>query len=168
MRKQKFLILIIATLLIFTASCAKPEATVDSVEYAQVCTAANKNKVVAVQGFLGYGSKTPCMSMMRGDSKRDCAFKLLDNINVVGKEIIVYLREGKENNQAETPETEKTGIRPSSAFDKSQVKFRLNDGTVVTAQENVATPVTVTGKVELTDEGENQICSILVNKIEKR
>jgi hypothetical protein len=167
MNLNKVLMLMIAALSCFVASCAKSEPPVAAVEYTQVCNAANKGKTIAVQGFLGFGNKTPCVTLMRGDMKRDCGFKLLDKVNVVGKEIIVYLREGKENNQAETPETGGENVKPSAGFENEQVKFRLNDGTVVAAQKDVATPVTVTGEVSMSSDSDKE-CSILANKIEKR
>jgi hypothetical protein len=98
--------------------------------------------------------------------KRDCGFKFLDKMNVVGEEIHVYLREGKGNNQAETPEAGQENLKPSVGFESSQVKFRLNDGTVVSEQKDVATPVTVTGKVSLSEDG--KLCSIMADKVEKR
>lgn len=165
MRKHSFLIFTVLMLSIFVLSCAKSES-VNMVEYSEVCNPANKGKSVTVQGFLAYGNKTPCVSMLRGDMKRDCGFKLMNNVNVVGEEIIAYLREGKGNNQAETPEAGQENVKPSIGFESSQVKFRLNEGTVVSEQKGVATPVIVTGEVSMSEGREG--CSIRVDKIEKR
>jgi hypothetical protein len=168
MTKRGFLVLTALIFCVFVAACAKSEP-VNLVEYAKACDAANNGKSITVQGFIAYGDKTPCLTMMRDGMKRDCAFKFLDTVNVVGKEPVVYLREGKENNQAETPETSMENAKPTGIFEKEQVKFRLNDGTVVEAREKVSTPVTLTGEVSVTDRGAGEtVCAIFASKIEKR
>lgn len=127
---------------------------------------ANKDKEVTVQGFLNVSDKVPCMNML--NPKRDCAFKFMDSVNVRGKEIIAYLQEGAGKNETETPEAGQSAFqsKPTSVFTRDQVKIRLNDGTVVTPQVDIATPVTLTGKVRTTD-GDN-LCTISGTKIEKR
>lgn len=165
MKKIKILIFLAAAISILTAACAT-----NRVEYMQLCDAANKGKTVTVEGFIQYGNKTPCVAMMRRDMKRDCGFLLMGNMNVVGKEPIVYLREGKENNQAESPETGQPNVKMSTGFENEQVKYRLNDGTVINFQEDFAMPVTVTGEVQMNDgdEKSDRKCSLLAEKVEKR
>jgi hypothetical protein len=120
-----------------------------------------------VQGFLQAADKVPCMKML--NPERDCAFKFMDKVNVVGKEILVYLPEGADKNQAETPDAGKSNLKPTSVFTRDEVKFRLDNGSVITPQADIATPVTATGKVRITDgNGGEKICSIRVIKIEKR
>ena len=167
MGKRLILISTVLLLLISIVSCAKSDP-VNVVEYAQVCDAANKGKTVTVEGFLSFGNKTPCVSMLRGNMKRDCGFKLLDRINVVGEEILVYLREGRGNNQVETPDTDRENVKPSAGFENEQVKLRLNDGTVVSGQKDAATPAAVTGEVIINESNGGKGCSILADKIEKR
>lgn len=162
---NKFSVLALVTLLFFAANCSKTQ-TATVTDYAQVCTVANKDKDVTVEGFLQVADKVPCMNML--NPKRDCAFKFADKINVVGKEIIVYLQEGAGSNETETPEAGKSAFqsKPTSVFTREQVKIRLDDGSLITPQADIATPVTVTGKVRTTD-GDN-ICTISAAKIEKR
>lgn len=153
---------------IFAASCGKTN-NAPTIEYAQVCTAANKDKEVTVQGFLNVTDKVPCMKML--NVKRDCAFKFMDKVNITGSEIIVYLAEGTDKNQAETPDAAKASgdVKPSTVFTRDDVKFRLADGSVITPQKDVATPVTVTGNVNITDgSGGDKICSIMASRVEKR
>lgn len=161
---NKSLVSVIAVLIIFAANCSKTSTAVVT-EYAQVCTTVNKDKDVTVQGFLQVTDKVPCMNML--NPKRDCAFKFADKINVVGKEIIVYLQEGAGGNETETPEAGKSAFqsKPTSVFTRDQVKIKLDDGTIITPQADIATPVTVTGKVGITD---SNICTINAAKIEKR
>ena len=164
MKKLLFLLLLSA----FFVSCTKNNiSSAPLIEYGEVCSDANNEKEVSVQGFLQVAEKVPCMKMLY--PKRDCAFKFLDKVNVVGKEILVYLPEGAEKNHAETPETGKSNLKPTSVFTRNEVKFRLDDGNLITPQADIATPVTVTGKVNLTDgNGSEKICSIRTTKIEKR
>lgn len=167
MKKLLFLLLLSA----FFVSCAKNNITTSSsapvVKYGEVCNDENNEKDVSVQGFLNVADKVPCMKIL--NPKRDCAFKLLDKVNIVGKEILVYLPEGAEKNHAETPETGKSNVKPTSVFTRDEVKFRLDDGNLITPQADIATPVTVTGKVNLTDGSVGEkICSIMATKIEKR
>jgi hypothetical protein len=167
MRKTKYLILMIVALTGFSISCAKSNP-VNLVEYAQACVDANQGKVVTVQGFLGAANSTPCLKILKPN--RECAFKLLDKVNVVGKEIIAYVAEGKLSNQVETPESGATNVKPSSIFTRENLKIHLADGTEVVPQETVATPVTVTGEIHLTDKGagDEKLCSISASSIEKR
>jgi len=164
MKKLVFLLIFSA----FFVSCAKNNiSSAPVIEYGEVCNDANNEKEVSVQGFLNVAEKVPCMNMF--SSKRQCAFKFLDKVNIVGKEIFVYLPEGAEKNHAETPDTGKSNLKPTSVFTRDEVKFRLNDGNVITPQVDIATPVTVTGKVTLTDGGGGEkICSIMTTKIEKQ
>lgn len=159
----------ILTVSIFALSCTKP-ASSPTVEYGQVCTEANKDKQVTVAGFLNVTDKVPCMKMF--NPKRDCGFKFMDKVNITGKEIIVYLQEGTEKNEAETPDAGKSSseVKPSMVFTREQVKFRLDDGTVVVPQADIATPVMVTGKVDLINQSgsDEKICSIMATRIEKR
>jgi len=164
---NKYLAVTFLMLAICVASCGK-SASAPMVEYAQVCTPANKDKDVTVQGFLNVTDKVPCMKIL--NIKRDCAFKFMDKVNVAGTEIMVYLSEGTDKNQAETPDALKssTEVRPSTVFTRGDVKFRLDDGSVITPQKDVATPVTVTGKVNYSDSEADKLCSIMATKIEKR
>lgn len=164
MKKLLFLLIFSA----FFLSCAKNDISSAPVtEYGEVCKDANNEKEVSVQGFLQVADKVPCMKML--DPKRECAFKFMDKVNVVGKEILVYLPEGAEKNQAETPDAGKSNVKPTSVFTRDEVKFRLDDESVITPQTDIATPVTVTGKVNLTDgSGGEKICSIRTTRIEKR
>ncbi len=160
--------LTLVILSIFALSCTKSVSS-PTVEYAEACVEANKDKHVTVPGFLNVTDKVPCMKML--NPKRDCGFKFMDKVNVTGKEIIVYLPEGTEKNQAETPDVGKSSseLKPSTVFTRDQVKFRLDDGTVIVPQADIATPVMVTGKVSLTDQSSDEkICSIMASKIEKR
>lgn len=162
---------VLITLLISIAmtACTKSVPTAATVEYPDVCTDANKGKQIAVQGFLNVAPKTPCLMMLTPTGiKRRCAFKLMDKINVSGQEIIVYLAEGKESNQAETPDAGQSAAKESKIFARNEIKMRLDDGTVVVPQENIATPVTVSGEVNLTENGSDKICSIAAAKVEKR
>lgn len=154
-------------LTIFAISCGK-SASAPTIEYAQVCTPANKDKDVTVQGFLNVTDKVPCVKML--NIKRDCAFKFMDKVNIAGTEIMVYLAEGTDKNQAETPDAAKssTEVRPSMVFTRDDVKFRLDDGSLIVPQKDVATPVTVTGKVNLSDGSGDKLCSIMATRIEKR
>lgn len=164
-----FIFLLFALSFVGASACTNSSSAPPPTEYAQVCSAANNGKDVAVQGFLAVSDKVPCMNMLR--PKRDCAFKFLDKVNVTGNEIIVYLQEGGGNNEADTPEAGKSAFdsKPTSVFTRDQIKFRLFDGTLITPQADVATPVTVMGKVSLTDgSGAEKICSIMANRIEKR
>lgn len=164
MKKLLFLLIISA----FFVSCAKNNiSSAPVVEYGEVCKDVNVEKEISVQGFLNVADKVPCLKML--NPKRDCAFKFMDKVNVVGKEIIVYLPEGTEKNQAETPDAGKANLKPTSVFTRDEVKFRLDDGNLITPQADIATPVAVTGKVNLTDgSGGEKICSIRATKIEKR
>jgi len=169
MKRNKYLALFLLTFSIFAASCAKSSSS-PTVEYAQVCTEANKDKEVTVEGFLNVTDRVPCLKML--NPKRDCGFKFMDKVNISGNEIILYLQEGTGKNQAETPDAEKSGydVKPSTVFSRDEVKFRLDDGTVIVPQADIATPVTVTGKVNLTDKsaGDEKICSINATRVEKR
>lgn len=161
--------LIASALLLFSlaaVSCTKT-ASAPTVEYADVCTPANRDKEVTVAGFLHVADKVPCVKML--NIKRDCAFKFMDKINISGGEIMIYLPEGADKNQAETPDAQKGygEARPSSVFARDEVKFRLNDGSVITPQKDVATPITATGKVSLSDGGD-KLCAIMATRIEKR
>lgn len=162
---NKFLVLSLVALSIFAVNCSK-NGTAVITEYGQVCTAANKDKEVTVQGFLQVADKVPCLNML--NPKRDCAFKFADKINIVGKEIIVYLQEGAGSNETETPEAGKSAFqsKPTSVFTRDQVKIRLDDGSIITPQADIATPVTVTGKVHISDSGD--LCTISAAKVEKR
>lgn len=175
MRKLWLPALTITAFSIFATSCAKSEPSARQVEYAQACDAANNGQVIAVQGFLGAATTTPCQKTMKlGKDKtliRECAFKLLDKVNVVGTEIMAYLPEGKESNQVETPDAGLPNVKPTSLFSREKLKIRLDDGSVVVPQEAVAAPVTLTGELSLTDKdssGSEKICSIHATKVEKR
>lgn len=150
----------------FALSCGK-SSSAPTVEYAQVCTPANKDKEVTVQGFLNVADKVPCVKRL--SLKRDCGFRFMDKVNVSGSEIIVFLAEGTDKNQAETPEAQKSygEVKPSIVFAREEVKIRLDDSSVISPQKDVATPVTVTGKVYLSDSDE-KLCSIMASGIEKR
>ena len=164
MKKHKYTALTLLSFTVFAASCVKSVSS-PAVEYAEVCTPANKDKDVIVQGFLNVTDKVPCVKML--NVKRDCAFKFMDKVNITGTEIMVYLAEGTEKNHAETPDAIKANIRPTSVFTRDEVKIRLDDGSVITPQKDIATPVTVTGKVNLSD-GADKLCSIMATKVEKR
>lgn len=159
---KKYLLLLLS---IFIFSCSTTE-NVAKIDYGQVCTVANDTKNVSVDGFLNVADKVPCMNMLQ--SKRDCGVKFMDEVNITGKEIIVYLQEGKGNNEMESPEAgkDKLSLKPSQVFTRDEVKFRLNDGTLITPQPNIATPVTATGKVRFNES--DKLCSIMLTKIEKR
>lgn len=170
MNINKFLILAIVVFAALSFSCSKTE-TLTPTEYAQACKETNKDKEIAVQGFIQAADKVPCMNML--NPKRDCAFKFLDKANVSGSEIIAYLPEGADKNHAETPEAGKSAFesKPSSVFTRDQIKIRLNDGTLIVPQADVATPVIIAGKITLTDKdttGGEKICSIMATKIEKK
>jgi hypothetical protein len=168
--REKYRVLIALLLSFSASSCTKSDANLPVVEYAQVCVEANKGKEVKVSGFLNVTDKVPCFKIF--EPKRNCGFKFMDQVNVTGKEIIVYLSEGAGKNQAETPDAAKSvdALKPSSVFTRDEVKFRLDDGTLVVPQADIATPVFVTGKVDLTDQSGSGggICSIKASKIEKR
>lgn len=159
---NKYLVFIIS---VFVFSCSTAE-NVAKIEYGQVCTVANNNKTVSVDGFLNVADKVPCMNML--NPKRDCAFKLMDKVNITGNEIIVYLQEGNGNNQVDTPDSgkEKLSLKPTQVFTRDEVKFRLNDGTLITPQADIATLVTATGKVNFNES--DKLCSIMLTKVEKR
>ena len=167
MRVTKCRSLAILLLAVFAVSCSKSPSA-PTVEYAQVCTPANSDKEVTVQGFLNVTDKVPCVKML--NIKRDCAFKFMDKVNITGSEIMVYLAEGTEKNQAETPDAGKGygEVKPSAVFTREEVKFRLDDGSVVVPQKDVATPVVVTGKVNLSENGSEKLCSIMASRVEKR
>lgn len=156
--KKYFLV----TALLFSISCNKPTASLT--EYGQVCTDANKDKEVSVKGFLQVADKVPCLKIL--NPKRDCSFKFLDKVNVIGNELIVSLPEGNGKNEVETPEFSNPP-KPSTIFTRDQVKIRLNDGTVITPQADIATPIIVTGKVYIRDEAGKKSCSIDATKVEK-
>ncbi|HRH45392.1 MAG TPA: hypothetical protein PKY82_27380 [Pyrinomonadaceae bacterium] len=158
---KKYLYIVIIGLF-FLTSCAK--TTVNLTDYAQVCTDANKDKEVAVKGFLQVAEKVPCLKIL--NPKRDCSFKFLDKVNVVGNELIVSLPEGNGKNEVETPEFSNPP-KPTSIFTRDQVKIHLNDGTIITPQADIATPAIVTGKVYLRDEAGQKKCSIDAIKVEK-
>lgn len=164
MKKLIFLLLFSA----FFVSCAKNNtSSAPVIEHGEVCSDANEDKEVSVHGFLKVADKVPCLKML--NPKRDCGFKFLDKVNIVGKEIIVYLPEGAGENQAETPDAGKSDVKPTSVFTRDEIKFRLDDGSLITPQADIATPVTVTGKVNLIDaSGGEKICSIKATKIEKQ
>jgi len=165
MKINKYLVLTLFIFLIFgVSSCAK-KSSAPVVEYAEVCTPANKDKEVTVHGFLNVADKVPCVKIL--NIKRECAFKFMDKVNITGSEIMIYLAEGTDKNQAETPEAQKSDIRPSAVFTRDEVKFRLDDGSVVVPQRDVATPVTATGKVSIS-ENDNKLCSIMASRVEKR
>ena len=173
MRKIKYLFLTAITLA--ALSCGKSEPAAPAVEYAQACDAANGGKTVSVQGFLSAARETPCLKMMKlgkdGSMLRECAFKLLDKVNISGTEMIVYVTEGRERNQVETPDAGAANVKPTGLFPRENLKLRLNDGTEIVPQESVATPVTVTGEVSLTDRSEgtgSKTCSLSASKVEKR
>lgn len=169
MRINKYRALTILMLAVFAAASCGRSASAPAIEYAQVCTPQNADKEVAVQGFLNVTDKVPCVKML--NIKRDCAFKFMDKVNITGTEIMVYLAEGTDRNQAETPDAQKSSseVRPSIVFAREEVRFRLDDATLVVPQKDVATPVTVTGKVNLSDgSGGDKICSIMASRIEKR
>mgnify|MGYP000598441766 CR=1 FL=1 len=173
MGKLKFLFLTIVALC--ALSCAKSEPPVALVEYAQACDAANNDKRIAVQGFLNAVGTTPCLKFMKigknGASTRECGFKLLDKVNITGNEIIVYVTEGKERSQVETPDAGLDNVKPTSTFARENLKLRLDDGTEVAPQESVATPVRVTGEISLTDKSDGtggKNCSLHASKVEKR
>jgi len=159
MKKSLYLVFIA---LLFLTSCAK--TTVNLTEYGQVCTEVNKDKEVAVKGFLQVSDKVPCLKIL--NPKRDCSFKFLDKINVVGNELIVSLPEGNGKNEVETPEFSNPP-KPTTIFTRDQVKIHLNDGTIITPQADIATPVMVTGKVYIRDEAGKKNCSIDATKVEK-
>jgi hypothetical protein len=167
MKINKYSALIFAVLTVFAASCAKTNSA-PTVEYTQVCSNANKDKEVTVQGFLNVTDKVPCVKML--SLKRDCGFKFMDKVNITGSEIILYLAEGTDKNQAETPDAAKSSseLKPSAVFTRDEVKFRLDDGSLIVPQANIATPVTVTGKVNFTDNGADKLCSIMATRVEKR
>ncbi|HVE55470.1 MAG TPA: hypothetical protein VNB22_01490 [Pyrinomonadaceae bacterium] len=168
MKINKFAILMFVLFALFFVSCTKSSLkSAPSVEYAQVCTPANKDKEVTVQGFLNVTDKVPCVKIL--NIKRDCAFKFMDKVNVAGTEIMVYLPEGTDKNQAETPDAQKGygETKPSAVFTRDEVKFRLDDGSLIVPQKDIATPVTVTGKVSLSDGGD-KLCAIMAARVEKR
>lgn len=162
------LFLVLVGVALVGASCGSSAPSAVVVEYGQVCTDANKDKTIAVEGFLQVAEKVPCLNML--NPRRDCAVKILDKVNVVGNEIIAYLPEGTEPNQMETPESSgaKPEFKKTTVFTREQVKFRAGDGTVVVPQADVATPVTITGKVSLTPDGGKSLCSLMVTKIDKK
>ena len=164
MKINKCLVLLLLTISVFAGSCSKTSSA-PVVEYTEVCTPANKDKEVTVRGFLNVADKVPCVKIL--NIKRDCAFKFMDKVNITGSEIMIYLPEGTEKNQAETPDAQKSEVRPTSVFTRDEVKFRLDDGSVITPQKDIATPVTVTGKVSLS-ESDNKLCSIMASRVEKR
>ena len=166
MKRNQYFVLALLMLSVFAASCAKTSSA-PPVEYAQVCAAAHNDKEVAVPGFLNVTDKVPCLKML--NPKRDCGFKFMDKINITGSEIIVYLPEGTDKNQAETPDARKSSaeLKPTSVFTRDEVKFRLADGSLIVPQKDVATPVTVTGKVNFPGDPD-KLCSIMATRIEKR
>jgi hypothetical protein len=167
MRTGKYLFLALFMLAVFAVSCTKSNPA-PAVDYAQVCTTANKDKEVAVAGFLNVTDKVPCLKML--NPKRDCAFKFMDKVNITGREIIVYLPEGAEKNQAETPDAQKSSseLKPTTVFTRDEVKFRLDDGSLIVPQKDIATPVTVTGKVSFSESETEKLCSIMASSIAKR
>ena len=134
------------------------------VDYAQACDPSNTGKKVAVEGFLQVTQRIPCMKMLKPG--RECAFKFADKVNIVGKEIILYLPEGSGKGAVETPESAKAPAS-SSVFGPGDIKIRLSDGTEITPQPDVATPVTASGEIRLTS-GENPVCSIAAESVIKR
>lgn len=167
MKTNEYLAFAVLSILVFAPSCGK-SASAPTVEYAQVCTPANRDKEITVQGFLNVADKVPCVKML--NIKRDCAFKFMDKVNIAGSEIMVYLAEGNDKNQAETPDASKGygEVKPSAVFTRDDVKFRLDDGSLIVPQKDVATPVTVTGKVNLSENGSEKLCSIMASRVEKR
>jgi len=165
MKRNKYLALSLLTVSFFGASCAKSDSA-PTVEYAQVCTPANKDKEVTVAGFLNVADKVPCTKAL--NIKRDCAFKFMDKVNVVGNEIMIFLPEGTDKNQAETPDAAKSSaeLKPSAVFTREEVKFRTDDGSLIVPQANIATPVTATGKVHYSENGSEKLCSIMASRIE--
>jgi hypothetical protein len=168
MKINKYPVLIFVAVAIFGAFSCTKSPFAPTIEYSQVCAEANKDKEVTVQGFLNVTDKVPCVKML--NIKRDCGFKFMDKVNITGNEIILYLAEGTDKNQAETPDAAKGygEVKPSAVFTRDEVKFRLDDGNVVVPQKDVATPVTVTGKVNLFDGSGDKLCSIMATRIEKR
>lgn len=152
-------------LLMAAALCACSVATMaPKVEYAQACDPANKGNKVSVDGFLQVTEKILCYKAM--SIERNCTFKLADRINIVGKEIVLNIREGKGNGMVETRETGKTSP-PSTVFGPGDIKIRLSDGTEITPQLDIATPITVSGEMHLTS-GDNPICAIYADAVLKR
>lgn len=159
---KKYLVLLITILVI---SCSSSD-NIEKIEYSQVCNVANNEKNVKVDGFINVADKVPCMNMLQ--PKRDCAVKFMDQVNITGKEIIAYFPEGKGNNEMETPEAgkEKLSLKPSQVFTRDEVKFRLNDGTLITPQPEIAIPVVATGKVRFNES--EKLCNLTLTKVEKR
>ena len=160
--KKKYILILLALIVIANA-CAKSNP-VNAVEYAQACSEANKDKEITVKGFLQVTDKVPCLKIL--NPKRDCAFKFLDKVNVVGNELVVDLPEGNGKNEVETPEFANPP-KPTSVFTRDQIKIRLNNGTIITPQPDIATPVIVTGKLYLRDNVGQQRCTIYATKVEK-
>lgn len=162
---NKFSASVLIVFSFFAFNCSKTETAVIT-EYAQVCTATNKDKNVAIQGFLRVPEKVLCMNMV--SLKRECGFALMDKVEATGKDIDVLLPEGAGKNEAETPDAGKSIFQSklSSFFSRNQIKIRLDDETIITPQADIVTPITLTGRVRISESG--NICSISGAKIEKR
>ena len=167
-KHRNFLIVTMLALAIFSASCAKFRPPI--IEYADACADINKGKTIAVPGFLNVTTKTPCLAdLANSPIKRRCGFKFMDKVNITGKEIILYLQEGKENNQAETPAIGQQDNLQMKIYAGNEVKIHLADGTVIIPQENIATPVIVTGEAKLSeDSGQEKLCIMTASTVEKR
>lgn len=152
-------IMLLVSIGLFLISCSKPAPTVN---HANVCDAANKDKEVAVEGYIASGKQVPCQWLL--ESARRCAFMFLSKPGEVEKGFIVYFSEGKDGNQIETPESG-MGKKTTTVFKPDEVKIKSGDGSIITAQNKIK----VTGKVRITEgstSGET-ICSVNVDRIEK-
>lgn len=153
-------IILLVSIGLFLMSCSKSAATVN---HANVCDAANKDKEVTVEGYIASGKQVPCLWLL--EASRRCGFKFLSKPDDSGdKWFIVYFSEGKGNNQVETREAG-TQIKKTTEFKPDEVKIKSSDGSIITPQDKIK----VTGKVRITEGSVSTetICSVNVDKIEK-
>lgn len=158
MKTVKIILLVSFGLILM--SCSKSAPTVN---YANVCDAANKDKIVSVEGYVAAGKPVPCQWML--EASRRCAYKFLSNPNDAGdKAFIVYFSEGTRSNQIETSESEAQN-KKTTVFKQEDVKIKSSNGSVVSPQDKIK----VTGKVSLTEgsTSNEMVCSVMVDKIEK-
>ena len=134
------------------------------IEYAKVCDPANSGKKFAVDGFLQVTDRVPCMKSL--SPGRECAFKLADKVNVVGKEVMLKIKEGSGNGMVETPESGKS-VSSTTVFTRADIKILLSDGSEIVPQPDIATPVTVNGEVYVST-SDSGLCTITAESINKR
>lgn len=145
---------------VFLMSCSRSAPTVN---YANVCDPANKDKEVTVEGYIASGKPVPCQWLL--EASRRCGFKFLSKPDDAGdKGFIVYFAEGKGNNQIETTETG-TQTKKTTVFKQDEVKIKSGNGSLVSPQDKIK----VMGKVSLTtgSVSNETICSVAVDRIEK-